>query len=208
MRHLDPLQTIQPGTARTPRILAGGIGAAVLIVGAAVAPAQARPVESGSFSDSFAETIECGTRSLELDATIVGTYDIKDSTPKTGGQFFRFSQTAEFNGTFTDPDPDTGGTFTEYWRTNFREGPGTVISDDGHLFRWQTKESGVWDVFRDSSGKVVYRNTGTVVVNWEGDTLGDSVPGAVILSEDFERTSGHFPTFDMDICQIAESILG
>lgn len=208
MRHRDHPHSIRRATAGTPRILAGGIGAAALIVGAAVTPAHARPVDSGSFSDSFAETIECGTRSLELDATIVGTYAIKDSTPKTGGQFFKFSQTAEFNGTFTDPDPDTGGTFTEYWRTNFREGPGTVISDDGRLFRWQTKESGVWDVFRDSSGKVVYRNTGTVVVNWEGDTLGDSVPGTVILSEDFERTSGHFPTFDMDICQIAESILG
>lgn len=206
MRHLDHPQSMRRGIARTPRILAGGIGAAVLIGGAVVAPAQARPVDSGSFSDSFVEPIECDNRSLELEATIVGSYVIKDSTPKTGGQFFKFSQTAEFNGTFTDLG--TGETFTEYWRTNFREGPGTLISDNGREFRWQTKDSGVWDVFRDSSGKVVYRNTGTVVTDYTGDTFGDGVPGAEILSEEFVRTSGHFPTFDMDICQIAESILG
>lgn len=120
--------------ARTPRILAGGIGAAVLISGAVVAPAQARPVDSGSFSDPFVEPIECENRSLELEATIVGSYVIKDSTPKTGGQFFKFSQTAEFNGTFTDLG--TGETFTEYWRTNFgrglgRSSPTTAASSDG-----------------------------------------------------------------------------
>lgn len=206
MRHLDHAQSISRGDTRTLRILASGLGAAALLGGAVVAPAQARPVESGSFSDSFTETIDCGDRSLELEATYVGTYVIKDSTPRTGGQFFRFSQSVEFNGTFTDPD--TGGSFSEYWRTNFREGPGTIIFDDGRLVRWQTKDSGVWDVFRDASGKVVYRNTGTVVVNWEADTLGDSTPGAVIQSEEFDRTSGHFTTFGMDICEIAESILG
>jgi hypothetical protein len=208
MRHLDYPQSLRRGTARTPRILASGLGAAVLIGGAAVAPAQARPIESGAFSVPVTETIECGNRSLELDATIVGTYVIKDSTPKTGGQFFKFSQAAEFNGTFTDPDPVTGGTFTEYWRTNFREGPGTIISEDGQIAKYQTKESGIWDVFRDSSGKVAYRNTGTVVTDWTADTHGDGVPGATVLSEEFVRTSGHFPTFDTDICQIAESILG
>ena len=208
MHHRDHPDSISRGTARTPRILAGSIGAAMVIGGAVVSPAQARPVESGSFVDSFTETIDCESRSLVLEATVVGSFVVKDSTPRTGGQFFRFSQKVEFNGTFTDPDKDTGGTFTEYWRTSFREGPGTLISDDGNKFRWQTKESGIWDVFRDSSGKVVYRNTGTVVTNWEADTGGDGVPGAVITSEEFERTSGHFPTFDIDICAIAESILG
>ncbi len=208
MRHLDHPQGKRSWTARTPRALAGGLGAAVLICGAVVAPAQARPIESGSFSDSFTETIDCGNRSLGLEATIVGTFVVKDSTPRTGGQFFKFSQTAEFNGTFTDPDPLTGGTFTEYWRTNFREGPGTIISEDGRIARYQTKESGIWDVFRDSSGKVVYRDTGTLVVDWTADTLGDGVPGAPVPSEEFVRTSGNFPTFDMDICEIAESILG
>jgi hypothetical protein len=206
MRHMEDLPSAERGASRLPRLLSCGLGVAVIMGGAVVAPAQARPVESGSFDDSFTETIDCGDRELELDATFVGSFVIKDSTPRTGGEFFKFSQSSEFNGTFTDVD--TKETFTEYWRTNFRESPGTVISEDGQIVTFQTKESGVWDVFRDSSGNVVYRSTGTVVRDFKVDTLGDGVPGADVISVELARTSGHFTTFDTDICTIAESILG
>ena len=127
MRHLDHPQGKRSWTARTPRALAGGLGAAVLICGAVVAPAQARPIESGSFSDSFTETIDCGNRSLGLEATIVGTFVVKDSTPRTGGQFFKFSQTAEFNGTFTDPDPLTAHQMEIIWTDCTDQGGGFSI---------------------------------------------------------------------------------
>lgn len=183
--------------------------AAALAAGLVILPATsavARPVDSGAFdvvdSGSFDD---CGFTITYVDR-LTGTYAVKDSTPKTGGQYFRVQQRASYAGTFTNPS--TGAFFTETWHTTFKELPGTVISADGNVVTYRTHESGVWDVIRDSSGKVRYRNTGNLVFEYVYDTGGDAAPGGEILSEEFIRTSGRWDSFDADFCAIADELIG
>jgi hypothetical protein len=192
-------------TRRLASILAAaGIAAMSL---SATPAANAAQLESGTFDDSFSNTFdECGYDIVE-EAHIVGRYTISKGTKKTGGEFFRVHQQAAYEGTFTNVA--TGAYFTESWKTNFREMPATIVDEAGPVVTYQTKESGVWDVLRDSSGKVRYRSAGNLVFEYVFDTGGDGAPGGgEFLSEEFIRTSGHWTTFDADFCAIVDDLIG
>jgi hypothetical protein len=184
-----------------------GLGGLMLTAPAA----SAAPLESyrWSFSDKVVTDIgfECGfSYDVEEDFTIEGKYSVSQGTTKTGGQFFRVKNLATYAGTFTNLD--TGAYFTAAWHTNFREMPATFVDQNGSVVTYQTKESGVWDTLRDSTGAVRYRSAGNLVFQYIYDTEGDSAPGGVFLDEQFIRTSGHWTTFDADFCAIVNELIG
>ena len=181
--------------------------ASTAAVGFAALPASAAPVDSGTFDFTDSSTFDdCGFTIAAVERQM-GRFTVKDSTPKTSGQFFRVQQQTSYSGVFTNVD--TGAYFTESWHTTFAELPATVISDDNpNIVTYRTHETGVWDVVRDSSGKVRYRSTGNLVFEYVFDTQGDSAPGGQFISQDFIRTSGHWQTFDADFCGIADELIG
>jgi hypothetical protein len=188
------------------RSVALAVAAAVTVAGGVAAPAAAAPLERGTFGFSDVSTFdECGF-DVEVDETLSGWFVIKDATPRTDGQFFRLQQQATYHATFTNVA--TGEYVTQDWRTTFKEMPATLVSDDGPVVRYRTHETGVWDVFRDSSGTVIARSVGNLVMEYEFDTLGDSAPGGDLVSEEFVRTAGLWQTLDVDFCQALTDAIG
>lgn len=193
---------------RTKRLPVFLVAAGIAALSLTAAPtANAGQLESGTFDDSFSDTFDdCGYDVVE-EAHIVGRYTISKGTKQTGGEFFRVHQQAAYEGTLTNVA--TGAYFTETWKTNFREMPATIVDENGPVVTYQTKESGVWDVLRDSSGKVRYRSAGNLVFSYVFDTGGDGAPGGgEFISEDFVRTSGNWQTFDADFCDIVDDLIG
>jgi len=191
--------------ARRLAFLAALASAAALAVTAP--PASAAPIDSGTFDFSESSTFDDCGYSIAAEEHRQGRYVTKDSTPATGGQFFRVQQRTTYVGKFTNVE--TGAYFTETWHTTFKELPATVVSDNNpDIVRYRTHETGVWDVIRDASGKVRYRSTGNLVFEYVFDTGGDSTPGGEFISAQFIRTSGHWDTFDADFCDIADELIG
>lgn len=190
----------------TRTTLAAGLTALTLVAGTGTLPALAAPVDSGEFevtnSDSFSD---CGI-TVDVEERFWGTFVIKDSTPRTNGQFFMAQQ--QLNGFVTFTNQVTEDYFTAEWRTRFTELPATPTKDDPNVVTYRSHETGVWQVLRDSSGKVRYRDTGNVVFEYTFDTLGDSQPGGDFLSGDLVRTSGRFDTFDADFCEVVLDLIG
>jgi hypothetical protein len=188
------------------RRVAAALVVAATALGGMAAPAAAAPLERGTFEFPASFTFdECGFE-VAVDEVLSGWYVIKDSTPKTGGQFFQLQQQAEYHAVLTNVE--TGAWATQDWQTTFKEMPATVISADGEDVRYRTHETGVWDVIRDSSGRVVYRSVGNLVMEYEFDTGGDSAPGGDFLSEQFIRAAGHWDTLDADYCAILTDLIG
>jgi hypothetical protein len=168
--------------------------------------AHAAPVERASGSVPISDSFDgCGIPVTE-EGVFTYRYTVGQGTAKTGGQFFRVHQQNSYIGTFTNTA--TGAYFTSEWHTNFREMPATLVGTSGSIVTYQTKESGVWDTLRDSTGKVRYRSAGNLVFQYVFDTQGDSTPGGLVLDEQFVRTSGHWTTWDADFCAIVNALIG
>jgi hypothetical protein len=177
-----------------------------MVAAGGMLPAQAAPVDSGDFEFTNTNSFSgCGF-AVDVEERIWGTFVVKDSTPRTNGQFFMARQ--KINGLVTFTNRETKDFFTAEWRTSFTELPATPSDDDPDIVTYRTHETGVWQVLRDSSGKVRYRDTGNVVVEYTFDTLGDSAPGGELLSEGVVRTSGRFDTFDADFCVAVRDLIG
>lgn len=190
----------------TRTTLAGGLAALTIVAGGGMLPAHAAPVDSGEFEFTNSYSFDdCGP-SVDVDERIWGTIVIKDATPRTGGQYFMLQQ--KLNGFVTFTNQQTGDSATAEWRTTFKELPATPSDDDPNVVTYRTHETGVWQVLRDSSGKVRYRDAGNVVIEYTFDTLGDSEPGGELLSEEQIRTSGRFDTFDADFCAVVQDLIG
>jgi hypothetical protein len=170
-------------------------------------PAEAAMLERGTFDDKGSFTFDdCGFN-VAVDERFVGWYTIGQGTKQTNGEFFRVHQKTAYSGTFTNVE--TGDYFTSAWHVNFREMPATIVDENGPIVTYQTKESGVWDTIRDSTGAVRYRSTGNLVFRYVFDTGGDGAPGGgEFLSEEFVRTSGNWQTFDADFCAIVDELIG
>ena len=106
-----------------------------------------------------------------------------------------------------DESPTQARSPTSRQATYFTSSSGTRTSErcqrrlvDGSdsIVTYQTKESGVWDTIRDSTGHgALPQHRKPRVVRYVFDTGGDGAPGGgEFLSEEFVRTSGHWQTFD------------
>jgi hypothetical protein len=193
---------------RARRVVSILAAAGVATVSLIAAPtASAGQLESGTFEFSESNTFgDCGFDVRE-DVEVSGKYSISKGTKQTDGEFFRVKQQTTYHGVFTNVA--TGAYFTNDWHVNFREMPATVVDESGPIVTYQTKESGVWDTIRDSSGTVRYRSAGNLVFQYVFDTGGDGAPGGgEFISEEFVRTSGNWQTWDADFCAIVDELIG
>lgn len=203
MNHSPPRRHRVRRWARVPLVAL----MAMVPMTALTTPASAAMLERGTFDDKGSFTFDdCGF-AVAVDERFVGWYTIGQGTKQSNGEFFRVHQKTAYSGTFTNVK--TGDYFTSAWHVNFREMPATIVDDNGPVVTYQTKESGVWDTIRDSSGTVRYRSTGNLVFRYVFDTGGDGAPGGgEFISEEFVRTSGNWQTFDADFCAIVDELIG
>ncbi len=187
---------------RTLRSIA--VSAAVtLAVLAMLAPAQAKVVESGSFSGTDSGTL-CGSYAVET--TFSGSFTVKDATPATDGQFFAFTLKFEFTDVITNPE--TGAFLTLSGHLLLKEIRPRQL--DGSVYTVRTIEVGQF-VLRDMDGKVVLKDVGLIEMTEVFDTLGDSAPGGVLLEgPDIVRVAGPHPAFDdtFDFCLLVDQLIG
>ena len=187
---------------RTLRSIA--VSAAVtLAVLAMSVPVQAKVVDSGSFSGTDSGTA-CGSYAVET--TFSGSFTVKDATPATDGQFFKFTLQLEFTDVITNPD--TGAFLTFSGHLLLKEIRPRQL--DGSVYTARTIEVGQF-VFRDMAGKVVLRDVGLIELTEIFDTLGDSAPGGVLLEgPEVVRVVGPHPSFEetFDFCLLLDELIG
>lgn len=181
--------------------------AAVATLGLSAPAASARPLELRSpyeFIDEFSFD-DCGFPVDEVDH-YSGLTTIKDSTPTTGGQFFRFSD--QYSHRFVVTNAESGDFVVITSRGLFRESPAKVVSDDGRVVTYRTMDSGAFTTVYDSAGRVIAKERGNVVYEYTFDTLGDSQPGGEFLSEELVRISGPHPLYFTDGCDLLTEWIG
>ena len=180
---------------------------AVVTLGLSAPAASARPLEQRlpyDFVDEYSFD-DCGFVVDEVDH-YTGVTTIKGSTPKTGGEFFRFSN--QYDHTFVLTNAESKDFVVITSRGLFREGPGTVVSDDGRIVTYQTMDSGAFTTVYDSAGRVITRERGNVVYEYTFDTLGDGAPGGDFVSEELVRIAGPHPLYFTDGCELLAEWIG
>ena len=187
-------------TNRTVQMLAVLATAMALLVGSASA-ALATIVERihYSFTDSFTEEV-CGIE-VEGETEGRGVFMIRQEKP--GSPAFLASNNYSFRDVLTNPANGRWITITA--KGNFREIKATQV--EGSVYRFRAHEAGQPFTISDSTGRVVYRDSGLLVFDILFDTLGDDAPGGEELSFDVVAMRG-FPGFIDDVCPLIEDLLG
>ena len=183
----------------TPAVLA------MLGVMVAAVPAQATIFDKGhfSFQDSVEENL-CGI-AVRHDITASGHF--RDRTGKGDFDQAFFSQvTLQVTDTFTNLA--TGASFSIESNIIDKDVKATPLG--GNVFEFRFQEAGR-NVVRDMDGNVVLQDTGVFRTTIVFDTLGDSMPGGVVLDETLDRVSGPHPLFEMDeaaFCDMVHDLIG
>ncbi|MET4637193.1 hypothetical protein [Mycetocola sp. 2940] len=177
------------------------IGLALVAAGVAAAtPAHAAaPVEQETYEGTFSSE-QCGGAYV-VTTEFRDRVTVRDATPSTDGQFFKFS--VRYNFTETYSNPATGDLITV-------EGKGVLVEiqpralGDG-VFEYVANDAGHF-IFRDSEGNAILRESGSIATRYVFDSENDSTPGGITLSEDLVRVSGPHATFP-DICDYLAEVL-
>ena len=175
----------------TPAVLA------MLGVMVAAVPAQATIFDKGhfSFQDSVEENL-CGI-AVRHDITASGHF--RDRTGKGDLDQAFFSQVTL---------QVTGASFSIESNIIDKDVKATPLG--GNVFEFRFQEAGR-NVVRDMDGNVVLQDTGVFRTTIVFDTLGDSMPGGVVLDETVDRVSGPHPLFEMDeaaFCDMVHDLIG
>lgn len=163
------------------------------------APAHAAaPVEQETYEGEFSWELCDGAYTVNTEFRDKVT--IRDATPSTDGQFFKFSVRSEFTDTVTNPA--TGDQITVEGKHVFVELHPIALGDG--VFEYVGNDAGHF-IFRDSEGNVILRENGSIATRYIFDSENDSAPGGITLSEDLIRVSGQHPI--ADICDYLSEVL-
>jgi hypothetical protein len=175
---------------------------ALVVVGAA--PARATIYERGEFSFEESEDDVCG---MAVRRDSVGSGKFRTRTGKGDlDQAFFGQANVEFTDTFTNVD--TGARFTIEGHFVNKDVKATPVG--GNVFEFKIRESAMVAV-RDMDGDVVMRERGAIWWDVVFDTLGDSQPGGVPVTETVTRVSGPHPLFELDdaaFCSMVDDLIG
>ncbi|MEO5662253.1 MAG: hypothetical protein ABIR39_03130 [Nocardioides sp.] len=151
------------------------------------APANAAIYERMKWDDSFSDTFDdCGLEGLEYDWEGHGVAIIR--TVAGTDEAYLGSNTFHYAETFTNPA--NGKSFTVTGNVRTRETSATHI--EGNLWAFTNKDSGGSWVLRNSAGKILFHDAGTVEYTIVWDTLGDGQPSAEYVSDQLDAIHGHF----------------
>ena len=187
---------------RTLRSIAVSAAVTLAVLGPS-APAQAKVIDSGTFSGTDSGTA-CG--SYVFETMFSGSFTVKDATPATDGQFFAFTMKFEFTDVITNPE--TGEFLTLSGNLLLKEIRPRQL--DGSVYTLRTIEVGQF-VLRDMDGKVVLKDVGLIEFAEIFDTLGDSAPGGVVLEgPEIVRVAGPHPALGetFDPCLLFDELIG
>ncbi len=188
---------------RTLRFIAVSTAVTLAVLAMSV-PAQAKAVDSGTFSGTDSGTA-CGSYAVET--TFSGSFTVKDATPATDGQVFLFTLQSEFTDVITNPE--TGAFLSLSGNLLLKEIRPRQL--DGSVYTLRTIEVHQF-VLRDMDGKVVLvGDVGLIEMTEVFDTLGDSAPGGVLLEgPEIVRVAGPHPALDdtFDPCLLFDELIG
>jgi hypothetical protein len=177
------------------------------VMACGVATAQATVVDRGSFDDTEANVPDtiCGIDVIRT-SHFSGTFRIR--APKDGGgEAFLQRLTLKSHETFVNPA--NGRSMSIDGNELINELHATLVS--GTVYEFETIESGRPFIIRDSAGRVVVKDRGSIRSTVTFDTLGDGQPGGIELDVVFDRVSGPHPGFDMteeEFCGVVEGLIG
>ena len=167
----------------------------LLVVAAGTAAAKPTLRDSGSYDNPWTDTF-CG---MDVQGRDFGHFEIAEATKATNYQFFYF--TNWYNGHTTITNPDTGKWITEDWSGVFKEVCAHPRRDDPNVFDFGTVDTSQY-VVKASDGRVLHRESPTVLTKRVFDTFGDSQPGGNEL-EYREIVNTLDQTFDL--CAVAQA---
>lgn len=183
---------------------AGGVAVLVLLLlltGSAPANAAITGKEAYAFSETFDDTF-CG-----IDVVVVGvgggSVQFRVGKGKTASAFLLHDR---FHFTNTVTNPTNGRFFTIEGHLLAHETKATRVQ--GSIFDFDVVETGQV-VFRDMSGRLVFRDRGAFRFTATWDTLGDATIGGELLSISNESIRGPHPSFDeAAFCSAVQSMIG
>lgn len=181
--------------------------ATAVVVACGVGTAQATVIDKGHFAGEETDVPDniCGI-DVVRDSVFSGSF--RDRAPKSGnGEAFLERFNLKATDTFTNPTNGKSFSIEENVLSNELH----ASQVEGNVYEFETIESGQPFVVRDSTGRVVIRDRGTIQRLVTFDTLGDGRPGGILLDEAVVRVSGPHPGFDMtddEFCGMVESLIG
>ncbi len=165
----------------------------------------------GEFSE------DCGDFSLDVTGRYTGVDWIRN-VPGTGGQAFLAGNRYRFLETWRNPA--NGKWFTVRGAGYFEERaakyvprwkvPADAIPPSGlvgPVYRFLSTDTGVQFWMKDSRGRTVAKEAGTIVQDVMFDTLGDRTPGAEFLTEVSIKLKGSYDTFYTSVCDLARPLV-
>ena len=183
--------------ARSVAALAGLAG--LLLTGAPGTAQAVKPIEREHFegSDSYDEQM-CGL-DVHIEATFSGMSSVRPAPGSDQAFLGHFNYQFTEIITLDDEDPDT----TEFVRVeangNFREQKATLLDPaKPNIYQFQSVEAGTFRVY-DAAGELLASNSGNLKFTTIFDTLGDGVPGGIILEETVVE---HGPPATADFCEV------
>jgi hypothetical protein len=182
-----------PGLTRS---LATTGALALVALALAAAPAQAQVIDE--------ETELCGI-AVQQDTEVSFTEHLRVGKGKVESAFFGH---VNFQYTDTFTNLATGEFLVIEGHAMFHEIKATRV--EGSVFLFTSVEAGQPVVLRDSSGRVVLRDSGVIRTTLLFDTLGDDTPGGEQIGERMTvRLAGHHLSFDdAAFCAAVEDLIG
>lgn len=177
--------------------------AATLALLATTAPAAAdKPYENFTYDETFAGTfMECG---MTIDFTDeVSGHVLTKVVKRSDGQAFLAHHNYRFETVYTNSA--SGRSMVWSGNGTFKEVHATQVAGDVWEFSWQ--EAGKPLTISDLDGNVLVSERGRVSGSVVFDTLGDSQPGGVVVSESEPVFHGQFETGGLGFCDFAEMFI-
>jgi hypothetical protein len=180
-----------------------GVLAAAAAVAAGAAPASATVIDHNKFTFGDTETIDDCAFALVDSFSLSGQALLR--VDKGGQAFFQHLNFAEHD---VITNPDTGRSFFIDTREVNNEIKATPVG--GNVYEFTSIEAGQAFVLSDASGRVVVRDRGVIRRTYLFDTLGDGVPGGVLVGDAVSVVHGPHPGFadDFPFCEIAAQLTG
>jgi hypothetical protein len=185
------------------------LGAASLLTGiagaAALAPAQAAPLEREHYQGTFTEEFDCDGITLRQEVSIQGQFMLKQG--RAGDPNPYLTDNYEYS-VRTTAVPDTGRWFTREGNGLYKDRKITLV--EGTVYQVDAIEAGQPWIVRDMDGNLVLRDRGLLHTRYQVDTKGDADPSNdefVEGSWELVADRGSHPGFYVDYCQMAKDLL-
>jgi hypothetical protein len=191
------MQPQLPSQARVRRRCAASLISAVIAIGVLSAPASAAVIDRERYEGSDSFTFDCGTFTVDGEATFSGMTMIRVGTGPDAGAFFVHDT---YDVRVVQTNATTGRSIVITGSGVFQETRATRV--EGTIFMFSSINSGQPFTVTDEAGEVLLRDRGTVRETILFDTLGDDVPGGEFIESVELSLAGPHPGFFVDTCDL------